>query len=58
MKVSKALRLILVAVLACVAQTTLVGYLRVAGVAPDLVRLSCGLEDAADLIADIDRALS
>ena len=34
---SKALRLILVAVLACVAQTTLVGYLRVAGVAPDLM---------------------
>ena len=32
--------------------------LQSAGVAPDLVRLSCGLEDAADLIADIDRALS
>ena len=28
-----------------------------AGVGPDLVRMSCGLEDAADLIADIDQAL-
>ena len=28
-----------------------------AGVSPDLVRYSCGLEDAADLIADIDQAL-
>ena len=28
-----------------------------AGVTPDLVRYSCGLEDAADLIADIDQAL-
>jgi len=28
------------------------------GVAPDLVRLSCGLEDAEDLIADIDQALA
>ena len=28
-----------------------------AGVSPDLVRLSCGLESAADLIADLDRAL-
>ena len=27
------------------------------GVAPDLVRLSCGLEDADDLIADIQQAL-
>lgn len=27
-----------------------------AGVSPDLVRFSCGLEDAADLIADIDAA--
>ena len=27
------------------------------GVAPDLVRLSCGIEDAADLIADIQQAL-
>ena len=32
--------------------------LRAAGVSPDLVRYSCGLEDAADLIADIDQALS
>lgn len=29
-----------------------------AGVTPDLVRLSCGLEDAADLIADIEQALN
>ena len=29
-----------------------------AGVAPDLVRLSCGLEDAEDLIADVDQALA
>ena len=28
-----------------------------AGVEPDLVRLSCGLEDAEDLIADIKQAL-
>ncbi|MBR5430231.1 MAG: O-acetylhomoserine aminocarboxypropyltransferase/cysteine synthase [Firmicutes bacterium] len=32
--------------------------LKAAGVSPDLVRFSCGLEDAADLIADIDQALS
>ncbi len=31
--------------------------LRAAGVSPDLVRYSCGLEDAADLIADIEQAL-
>ncbi len=31
--------------------------LTAAGVSPDLVRLSVGLEDAEDLIADIDRAL-
>jgi len=31
--------------------------LRAAGVSPDLVRYSCGLEDAADLIADLDQAL-
>ena len=31
--------------------------LRAAGVSPDLVRMSCGLEDAADLIADIRQAL-
>ena len=29
-----------------------------AGVYPDLIRYSCGLEDAADLIADIEQALS
>ncbi|MCQ2409140.1 MAG: O-acetylhomoserine aminocarboxypropyltransferase/cysteine synthase [Clostridia bacterium] len=29
-----------------------------AGVSPDLVRLSCGLENADDLIADIDNALT
>ncbi|MBR7150136.1 MAG: O-acetylhomoserine aminocarboxypropyltransferase/cysteine synthase [Oscillospiraceae bacterium] len=29
-----------------------------AGVSPDLVRYSCGLEDAADLIADIEQALA
>ena len=28
-----------------------------AGITPDLVRFSCGLEDAEDLIADIDQAL-
>ena len=28
-----------------------------AGVGPDLVRMSCGLEDAADLIADVAQAL-
>ena len=28
-----------------------------AGITPDLVRMSCGLEDAADLIADIAQAL-
>ncbi len=31
--------------------------LAAAGVAPDLVRLSCGIENAADLIADIKQAL-
>jgi O-acetylhomoserine (thiol)-lyase len=31
--------------------------LRAAGVSPDLVRYSCGLEDAEDLIADIKQAL-
>ena len=31
--------------------------LRAAGVSPDLVRLSCGLENAEDLIADIKQAL-
>ena len=29
-----------------------------AGVSPDLVRLSCGLEDAEDLIADLEQALN
>ncbi len=32
--------------------------LEAAGVSPDLIRLSCGIEDAADLIADIDNALN
>ena len=32
--------------------------LKAAGVSPDLVRYSCGLEDAADLIADIQQALN
>ena len=32
--------------------------LAAAGVSPDLVRYSCGLEDAEDLIADIDQALN
>ena len=27
------------------------------GISPDMVRLSCGIEDVADLIADIDQAL-
>ena len=31
--------------------------LAAAGVAPDLVRFSCGIEDAGDLIADIEQAL-
>ena len=31
--------------------------LAAAGVSPDLVRYSCGLEDAGDLIADIEQAL-
>jgi O-acetylhomoserine (thiol)-lyase len=29
-----------------------------AGITPDLVRLSCGIEDVDDLIADIDQALA
>ena len=29
-----------------------------AGVSPDLVRFSCGLESASDLIADIEQALA
>lgn len=32
--------------------------LEAAGVSPDLVRFSCGLESSEDLIADIDQALS
>ena len=32
--------------------------LAAAGVSPDLVRMSCGIEDAQDLIADIDQALN
>ncbi len=32
--------------------------LEAAGISADLVRLSCGIEDAADLIADIDQALA
>ena len=31
--------------------------LAAAGVAPDLVRFSCGIENADDLIADISQAL-
>lgn len=31
--------------------------LAAAGVSPDLVRFSCGLEDSRDLIADIAQAL-
>lgn len=31
--------------------------LRAAGVAPDLIRLSIGIEDAADIIADLNQAL-
>jgi O-acetylhomoserine (thiol)-lyase len=29
-----------------------------AGVMPNMVRLSCGLEDTADLIADVEQALA
>ena len=32
--------------------------LEAAGITPDLVRFSCGIEDASDLIADIEQALS
>jgi O-acetylhomoserine (thiol)-lyase len=32
--------------------------LEAAGVSPDLVRLSCGLESSEDLIADIANALA
>jgi cystathionine beta-lyase/cystathionine gamma-synthase len=27
------------------------------GITPDLIRISVGIEDAADLIADLDRAM-
>ena len=33
------------------------GQLREAGVAPDLIRLSVGIENVEDLIADIEQAL-
>ena len=29
-----------------------------AGISPSMVRFSCGLEDSADLIADIEQALA
>ena len=32
--------------------------LAAAGIGPDLVRLSCGIEDARDIIADLDQALA
>ena len=32
--------------------------LRAAGVAPDLVRFSVGIEDAKDIIADLEQALA
>ena len=32
--------------------------LRAAGVSPDLIRLSVGIEDAADLLSDLDQALA
>lgn len=31
--------------------------LREAGIAPDLIRLSVGIEDVADIIADLEQAL-
>ncbi len=31
--------------------------LRMAGVAPEMIRMSCGIESADDLIADIEQAL-
>jgi O-acetylhomoserine (thiol)-lyase len=31
---------------------------RAAGIAPELIRLSIGLEDPADIIEDIDQALT
>ena len=32
--------------------------LKACGISPELVRFSCGIEDAGDLIADIDQALA
>ena len=32
--------------------------LREAGIAPDLIRFSAGLEDAGDLIADLEKGLA
>ena len=32
--------------------------LAAAGVSPDLIRLSVGIEDAADLLADLEQALA
>ncbi|MBO6220311.1 MAG: PLP-dependent transferase, partial [Bacteroidales bacterium] len=32
--------------------------LREAGIAPDLMRLSIGLEDPRDIIADLDRSIN
>ena len=32
--------------------------LAAAGVSPDLIRLSVGIEDAADLLSDLDQALA
>ena len=32
--------------------------LAAAGIAPDMVRLSCGIEDTEDLIADVEQALA
>jgi O-acetylhomoserine (thiol)-lyase len=33
------------------------GELAAAGITPDLVRFSCGIEDQEDLVADIAQAL-
>ena len=32
--------------------------LKEAGIGPELVRISCGIEDAQDLIADLEQALA
>jgi O-acetylhomoserine (thiol)-lyase len=32
--------------------------LREAGIAPDLIRLSVGIEDVSDIIADLDQAMA